>query len=456
MSHVDRMWLRMDDPTNLMMITGVTFCDEPIERSEVRKVLEDRLLAIPRFGLRVVADSRGSGHHWEDDENVDLDWHLQEVVLPHPGDEQVLREFVSYWMSTPLDRDRPLWQTHLIQNYKQGSAVLWRLHHCIGDGIALMLVMLSLTDLGPDPESEETNPLRALFSDNPPGPEEAKEYLQRVLPEAVKLLTLPGEAMGAISRWKRGGASVPAFGRLVLRPPDPRTPFRGSLGVAKRAAWSEAIGMDEIATVREGLGGTVNDVLTNAVAGGLRRYLESRGELQTRLSIRVVVPVSLRPLEEMYSLGNQFGLVFLSLPVGIVDTKQRLAEIRKRMNKLKRSFEPVVAMQIMAALGASPKNVQDLVAKIFGAKGTAVLTNVPGPRNRLYFAGRPVRDFIFWVPQAARLGMGISIMSYSGEVRIGLATDAGLVPDPEAVIAGMHQEFHTMHRLATEAVRRVS
>ena len=456
MSRVDRMWLRMDHPTNLMMITGVTFFDEPVERGAVRLILQQRLLAISRFRWKVVATDRGSGHYWEPDENLDLDWHLQEATLPSPGDDAALRQFVNSWISTPLDLERPLWQVHLIQNHNLGSAMLWRLHHCIGDGIALMLAMLSLTDLEREAEGGEGNPLAKLFSGEPPRPAEAKAHLERVLPEAVKLLSLPAETLGSIGRWKKGGASVPALGRLALRPPDNKTPFRGSLGVPKRVAWSDPISMQEIDSVRQGLGGTVNDVVTNAVAGGLRRYLEAHGGLRNRLNIRAIVPVSLRPLEEMSTLGNQFGLVFLSLPVGIGDTRRRLAEIRRRMGKLKRSFEPVVAMQIMAALGASPKKIQDLIVRIFGTKGTAVLTNVPGPRQQLFFAGRAMSSFMFWVPQSARLGMGLSILSYAGEVRIGVATDAGLVPDPEEVIAGMHKEFRAMLRLADEEVQGAS
>ena len=456
MSPVDRMWLRMDHPTNLMMITGVCFFDEPVERSAVLEVIRDRLLAIPRFRWRVVAGKGRDGHHWVTGENVDLDWHLQEETLPDPGGDTQLQECVNRWISTPLDMERPLWQTHLIQHYKQGSAILWRLHHCVGDGIALMLAMLSLTDLGPASESLEHNPLRELFSADPPSPEDARAHLEKVLPEAVKLLTLPAATIGALSRWQRGGASVPALGRLALRLPDQRTAFRGPLGVPKRVAWSEPIALEEINAIRQGLGGTVNDILTNAVAGGLRRYLEARGELQNRLNVRAVVPVSLRPLEEMSSLGNQFGLVFLSLPVGISDTRERLGEVRRRMGKLKRSFEPVVAMQIMAALGVSPKRIQDLVVRIFGTKGTAVLTNVPGPKRRLFLAGKPMRSFLFWVPQAARLGMGLSILSYAGEVRIGVATDAGLVPDPEGLVVGMLQELHAMSRLAQEIPGPVS
>lgn len=446
------MWLRMDHPTNLMMITGVLFFDRPLDRSAVVGLLRERLLDLPRFAERVVLGQRGARHHWQACADVDMDWHVQDARLPSPGSDAELREFVSRWMSTPLDMSRPLWQTHLIDNYRQGSVMMWRLHHCIGDGIALMLALLSLSELDRSSGDHEENPLRALFGPDPLQPEVAKRYLHRVLPEAVKLLTLPAERMASLTRWQRGGASVPAFGRLALRPPDARTPFKGPLGTGKRAAWSEPIPMTQIAAVRQALGGTVNDILTNAVAGGLRRYLEARGELRERLNIRAVVPVNLRPLDEMNSLGNQFGLIFLSLPVGIADTRRRLVELQRRMKKLKRSFEPVVAMRIMSALGSSPRQIQDLVVRIFGAKGTAVLTNVPGPTARLELVGEPIAGFMFWVPQSARLGMGISILSYAGQVRVGIATDEGLVPDPEKIVSGLQLEFDAMQQLAA-AVR---
>jgi hypothetical protein len=79
-------------------------------------------------------------------------------------------------------------------------------------------------------------------------------------------------------------------------------------------------------------------------------------------------------------------------------------------------------------------------------KGTAVMTNVPGPRERLSFAGAQIRDILFWVPQSGRLGMGISILSYAGNVRLGLATDAGLIPDPQRIIDGFEAELERMAR----------
>ena len=214
---------------------------------------------------------------------------------------------------------------HLVQNYQGGAALLWRLHHCMGDGVVLMLVLLSMTELAPPGEAgpweaqEPANPLRSLFGENPPDKEEARGYLQELMPTAVRLLTGPAEKLATLSKWVKSGVFVPTFGRMAVRSPDPRTAFKGRLGVAKRAAWSEPVSLEAVGKVREAIGGTLNDVLTNAVAGGLRRYLATKGEVQKRLSFRAIVPVSLRPLEEMARLGNQFGLVFLSLPVGIED-----------------------------------------------------------------------------------------------------------------------------------------
>ncbi len=454
MRSVDHAWLRMDEPANLMMINGLLFFDDPLDLTEVRRALAERFVTIPRFSQRVVETGKQQKSSWQTDPDFDLDAHVVEEVLPSPGDDAALQDLVSSWMSTPLDRARPLWMCHLIQNYRGGSALLWRLHHCLGDGLVLMLVLLSTTELsapeesGSRQETESTNPLRSLFSDNPPDKKVASGYIQDLMPAAVRLLTGPAEKLASLSGWVKSGVFVPTFGRMAVRPPDPATAFKGTLGVRKRAAWSAPVSLEDVGRVREAIGGTLNDVLTNAVAGGLRRYLVGRGEVKKELSFRAIVPVSLRPLEEMAQLGNQFGLVFLSLPVGIEDPRERLAKLQRRMGRLKHSFEPVVVMQVLGALGVSPKAIQKLVIRIFGTKGTAVLTNVPGPRRTLFFTGKAMRDFVFWVPQSGRLGMGIAISSYAGNVRVGIVTDAGLVADPETIIAGFHEEFSAMLQLA--------
>lgn len=448
MASVDRAWLRMDHPTNLMMINGLLFFDRPMSRQEVEPVLEQRLLHVARFGDRL-RHGAGQRPEWER-VRPDLEHHLCEHRLEPPGDDDELQRLVSRWMSTPLDPDRPLWRLHLVHGYRQGSVIYCRLHHCIGDGLALMLVLLSLTERAAGEEQDDgANPLRQLFSGEPPDSEGAKDIVTEIMPAAARILTAPAEKLASLRWWQKGAAAVPALSKLVLRPPDRSTLFKGTLGAEKNAVWSDSIPMSQVDQVRRALGGTINDILTNAVAGGLRRYLEARGGLRSRLNIRAVVPVSLRPVEEMAALGNQFGLVFLSLPVGIADPRERLAELGRRMGRLKRSFEPVVALKLLGLIGSLSPRLQEAAVRIFAAKGTLVLTNVPGPREPLYFAGHPIRSFLFWVP--GRQGLGISIASYGGQVRVGVATDDRLVPDPQAIVAGFHQEFNMMLRLAGTA-----
>jgi hypothetical protein len=187
------------------------------------------------------------------------------------------------------------------------------------------------------------------------------------------------------------------------------------------------------------------------MSGALRRYLQARGESVDGLNFRAIVPVDLRKPGTEEELGNKFGLVFLSLPVGIVDPEQRLRELRRRMDALKATLEAPVAYGIVSTIGRLPQAMQDIVVDIFGLKGTAVMTNVIGPGQQLYLAGAPLESLMFWVPQSGRLGLGVSILSYNGQVWLGTITDAGLVPDPDSIISAFHAEFAELLNQALKA-----
>ncbi|HEX4964996.1 MAG TPA: wax ester/triacylglycerol synthase family O-acyltransferase [Thermoanaerobaculia bacterium] len=451
---VDHAWLRMDDPTNLMIINGVLALGAPVARERIRRLLEARLLPIPRFRQRVVLNE--GAPYWQAVAGVDLDQHLVEVTLPAPGGDVELAALVSAQMSEPLDLARPLWRFFLVQSYNGGSAIFGRLHHCIGDGLALLLVLLSLTDVeagapvGPD-ESEVDglgNPFLGLLLDPPRGIAAERELIGRIMPEGLRLLEASAAAFKSMGALATGVASTGAFSRLILRPSDPKTIFKGPLGVPKKVAWSDKIAVEEVREIGKALGGTLNDVLLSAMTGGLRRYLDAKGEPGEGINFRAAMPVNLRPLARMAELGNEFGLVFLSLPVGAGNALERLRELRRRSAALKRSAEPLVVYGILKLLGIVPPAVQRMVVSIFATKATAVMTNVPGPRETLYLAGKPIDEIFFWVPQSGRVGLGISIFSYAGHVRVGVGTDAGLVPDPGAVVAGFHEEYAELRRLA--------
>jgi diacylglycerol O-acyltransferase / wax synthase len=446
LSSVDAAWLGMEDPTNLMMVTGVLALEGKIDLKRLRTVLDRRLAPFGRFHQKVVRPrSRGNMPHWSDDPHFDIDNHVRHIALPSPGGDNALSDVVSDLMSEPLDFSKPLWQMHVIDGYEGGSVVLARIHHCIADGIALVRVMLSLTDDSPKaalPRRPATRPA--------PGFRVSLDWLPGAVGRGVAagqdLLDNP-EKLGDLARLGARGAY--RLGRLILLPPDPQTILKGDLGRRKRAAWSKPIPLDDFKTIGKALGATVNDVLIATATGALRRYLEGRGEPTGGIAIRASVPVNLRPLDDTHMLGNAFGLVFLSLPIGIVDPVRRLRAIKREMDELKGSPEALVAFGVLSVMGLAPVEIERVGLRFFGSKATAVLTNVPGPREPLYLAGRKLGKIMFWVPQSGRLALGISILSYAGGVMLGVATDAGLVPDPEGIVDGFELEFEAMRAAAS-------
>ena len=235
--------------------------------------------------------------------------------------------------------------------------------------------------------------------------------------------------------------------KLALMTTDDKTAFKGAVGVGKAVAWSKGIPLDDVKFVKNTMGATVNDVLVAAVAGALRRYVEARGDNPQGKTIRAMVPVDIRGPQDT-KLTNRFALVYLSLPIGIADPIDRLFETKRHMDAIKRSPEALVTYQAIASLGVVSDKIARSIRGYYADKVSVVLTNVPGPSRKLYFAGKLLDTIVFWVPQSGSIGVGISIFSYGGQVNIGLITDRGLAPDPDTIIAAFQAEFDNLLCLA--------
>ena len=458
LSNVDLAWLRMDDPNNRMIITAFMTLESPITAEKLKKIIAGSLLKFERFRQRlVVPDLPLQRPYWQEEENLSLDDHIETVRLLPPCGEEELQDFISALMSVPLDPKKPLWKVYLVEHYQQGSALIGRLHHAIADGIALMYVLLSMA-------SEDPNaPLPEPFSppaDGTGGESESGGVLSAGIDRAMELTAdLTGKVGDEIIRIladsdyarqqaKLGAKAAMAFARLVLRLPDPPTLFKGNPSFSKRAAWSAPLSLEHVKQTGKALDSTINDILLASVAGALGRYVRRRGHSADGLNIRGLIPVNLRPLDLAGELGNRFGLVFLGLPLGIDDPIARLRELKRRMDELKSTPEAAVALGVLGLFGAVPERLQDIAVQIFDLKGTAVMTNVPGPRHQLYLGGAPIGTVMAWVPQSGRVSLGVSIISYNGKVWLGVATDQGLVPDPETIVSLFKEEYEDLARLA--------
>jgi WS/DGAT/MGAT family acyltransferase len=424
LSAADGAWWRMDQPTNLMTITAVFTFADPMPHAALRRLVEERLLKLDRFRQRVVRRPPLARLSWEDDPAFDLGHHVRPAALDAPDDHGALQALVGTLMSTPLDPDRPPWQFHHVESFRGGSAFVVRVHHCIADGMSLVQVLLHLADEPP-----------ALAVALPRAPAGGPGS-----PDRRPGLVSPRRLVRA---WRAGGGLAAAVARVLDLRADPRTPLRGALGTEKLAVWSEAVSLEDVRAVGRRFGATVNDVLLSAVAGALRRYVEGRGHRADGLTLRAVVPVNLRRPGDL-ALGNKFGLVFLPLPVGGATALDRLHAVKREMDRIKRSPEAVVIFGLLQAVGTTATRLVMTAVNLLGRKATAVMTNVPGPREPVRFFGHAADGVMFWVPQSGRLGVGVSILSYCGQVRVGLAVDRGLVPDPHVLVRGFHAAFEEL------------
>ncbi len=448
---VDTAWLRMDRPENLMMICGVLCFRERVGIESMRAVVENRFLLFKRFLQRPV--QLPAAAFWEAAVDFDIEHHVVHAALPGAAGKRELQALVSRLAGTPLNPTWPLWQFHLVDNYRGGSALIARIHHCYADGIALVQVLLSMTDVAPHgppamappstrrERATKDDPVADLIAPFSGALKQALKIGSTLIEKGVGIWQHPAKAVALA---EQGGAITGEIAKLALMGQDSPTRFKGAPGVAKSVAWAEPIPLDEVKTVGKALGASVNDVLLSCVAGALREYLVGKGDATDGLTLRALVPVNLRPLEKAYKLGNQFGVVFLDLPIGIENPVERLYAVRANMRQLKGSYQPILTLALLAAAGAGPKLLQDQLVAVLSRNASAVMTNVPGPQQPLYLAGAKIEQFMFWVPQSGDVGMGVSILSYNGAVQFGLITDRGLCPDPGRVIAGFGPEFERL------------
>lgn len=464
MSPVDTAWLRMDSPGNLMMIVGVDLFDGPCDLPRLKRTIETHLLQYRQFRSRVDVDP--SGAWWVEDPDFDLDQHLVRIGLPGKGGKAELQKLVATLSSQSLDPTKPLWQFHLVENYRDrdgsrpidGHALIVRIHHCIGDGIALVGAFLSMTTTSAD---------EALAPVARKKPKEDREwweqYLRPFTHATVRALDVTGDvatrvlqAYGAVledpnlageaaTEYAKMAAQVSKdAAAMALMQSDTPTSLKGKPGGSKVVAWTEPLPLPDVKAVGKALGCSVNDVLLSCAAGAIRGYLLERGDDLAGAELRAMVPVNLRSPGKVKSLGNKFGLVPLLLPIGIEHPIERVLEVRERMNELKGGYTAVLAMALLGMAGLAPRAVQKQVLDLLARKATAVMTNVPGPQQQLYLAGAPLKQIMFWVPQSGDIGVGVSILSYAGAVQFGLITDKKICKDPQAIIDRFRPEFENL------------
>jgi WS/DGAT/MGAT family acyltransferase len=347
--------------------------------------------------------------------------------------------------STALDPDHPLWQMHLIERYRKGSALIARFHHCYADGMALLNVFLSLTDPSQQPAASTPLPVSSTAAEPAASALGLLQDLGRgaldLASASLHALAHPEQSLTTAKQLAAAGGELAA---IALLEDDPPTPLKGRLGVHKRLAWVEPVPLLEIKTIAAALGCTINDVLLSCVAGALGTHLAGRGCAVDAVTVRALVPVNLRPAAQTGVLGNYFGLVFVDLPLGERNPLTRLFAVHHHMRQCKHSEQAAATLWLLSTLGSLPAPIELRSVEFFTAKASLVISNVPGPRTALYLAGARIEQQFFWVPQAGSIGLGISLLSHAGNVHCGVMSDAQLLPEPQAIARLFREEFERL------------
>ena len=246
-------------------------------------------------------------------------------------------------------------------------------------------------------------------------------------------------------------ADAAMLGKLGFGLTAGRNRLQGPLVPGKQRAWTRPVPVEAVKTAGAVTGSTVNDLMLTAITSALRRYLLEHDALADE--VIVIVPVDLRPAGAPLpaGLGNEFGLVFVRLPTGETDQDRRRARVKAQMDQIKSSREGVFVHTMLQWMGQLPAAVQNAWVDAFAGKATAIVTNVSGPRHRVQIAGTPVAGMAGWVPVTGPLGLGLSIVSYAGQLSVGLASDAHLVPDHDRLLALLDDEIGALHTPAASS-----
>jgi WS/DGAT/MGAT family acyltransferase len=458
LSALDAEFLHLEDGIEHMHIAGAcVFDDPPPAIDDIAAVIACKLHLIPRYRQRVRSVPFELGRPvWVDDPHFDLLYHVRHTALPAPGDDAAFCRLMGRIMSQPLDRDRPLWEAWLVQGLEGGHwALVFKVHHCMLDGIAGVGLLTVVLDLEADTIIGEPEPWKPRAE-----PSGVLKVLDAWSGLASNSLTAFSNLRRAVSdpRFAVRSTLANAAGAVrFLRHLAPTRPssIEGSIGPHRVWAHSSA-SLADVRTIRSAFGGTVNDVVLAAVAGGYRELLVARGEDADQAVVRTLVPVSTRQDGGRGVLDNRVSALLYELPVHLSDPVERLEVVHRQMTELKASHISDAA-EVVTTIGnlAPPMLIGPLsraaVRSVhrFGQHSlNTVTTNVPGPQFPLYCLGREMLEYRPYVPISHGLRVGTAIISYQGRLFFGVTGDYETMPDVGVLAAAVPVEIDKLRRRA--------
>ena len=457
---LDASFLHLETRHTHMHIGGVAiFEPSPLGtgealHEEIIRVIEPRLDLMPRYRQKVAfLPLSFDTPVWIDDPEFDIDNHVLRAALPKPGGDRELQQFIGRVFSRQLDRRRPLWEMYVIEGLRDGRwALLFKTHHAMVDGISNLELVTTLLDTDPEPHDFGVQESTWEAGHTPTSLDlllgSLRERLsrpQRLISSARNIASNPARLRQALAATASGLAATAETIRT------PHSIINGKTGSTRSCVYSR-FPLEDFKLVKDTFGGTINDVVLTAVAGGLRQYLIAHDvdPEDADNALQALCPVSIRDASERTALGNRLALLLVKLPIDEANGEARLARIRATVDRLKARKQAVGADFLLKLAGFAPSTLHAMVARasLRQIGFNLVVTNVPGPQFPLYFRGARLVEafpvaFLYEGQQVA-----IAIFSYMGWLNFGYLADAHGVPDVDVLAKSVEKSFKDLVRAA--------
>jgi diacylglycerol O-acyltransferase len=444
--------------TNIFDIGPLRAANGGIDIDLVKRATESFLHRVPRYRQRLHSIPVFNHAVWVDDPHFDLDYHVRHTALPRPGSLQQLKSLVARVMAQPLDRKRPLWETWIVEGLEGGEqfGMITKIHHCMIDGA-------SGVDLANIQFSTSSVPAE-LAPPEPFRPRPAPRRLELFLNESKRQAGIPGEIVRDFRRFvqrtddlredvnTRINALTRLFG-MGLKADD--TPLNGRVGPHRTFEWVSCR-LDDLKSMRKGLGCSINDIVLTVVTGAVREYLLAKGVDVNVVEFKVSTPVSIRKEKDHGELGNNVSSWIIALPISEADPKRQLETIHETTEYLKETNQAIGVQMMTQIQEWTPSTLLSLGAQSMSGPINTIVTNVPGPQVPLYFHGARLRAIYPAVPLMEGMGLGIALTSYAGTMGIGFNCDPDIVPDLDRFVLQFKEALEKVAAAANSEIGPVS
>ncbi len=434
---VDSGFLYMENSRTIGHVAGVIIVDpstapRPVNADTVREFLAARIHLLAPMRWRLVMVPLGIDRpYWIDDPDLDLEFHVRGIALPAPGNSHQLAEQVARLTSRPLDRSHPLWELYVIEGLEGGRvAIMTKLHHAAIDGQSGMKITTTMLD--PSPEPQEIPPPPAK-STSEPVPSEWEMLGRGGLGvirhplNGIRLVRAIAREAGGLSRPFGWGAAGLAMTKKMRPGNVPRTPFNKTISARRNFAYG-SVSLTKVKKVKDEHGCTVNDVVIAICAGALRRWLVDHDALPDKPLV-AMMPVSIRTAEQAAAMGNQVSAMVAALPTNLSDPRERIEAVREATRKAN-------AAELIARTMARTR-LADRVNMPFNV----CISNVPGPREPLYYAGALVLGNYPVSIVTDGMGLNITLLSYRDAIDFGVVSTPEMMPDIWNLIEYLAEEL---------------